>query len=142
MRSVMNVVGHVVGLIGAVIFIVAVSAGISLLGPRTEAVAAESTPGMVNPYARLDTSHIDDLRGRGFMVATASGDLLLVPDGSLLETTPMVLVPDAAYVVPEESPNGGRVLPYEQWPDDSPLYSDGWLLFVNDAEHSVSWRAP
>jgi hypothetical protein len=142
MRSVINGALHVIGVIGAMVFIGAVSLGLSYVGPRTAAVAAGTTQGMVSPYATLDMSQIDDLRGQGHILAPDTGELILVPGGAIIETTPMVNVPDTAYWVPEESPDGGYPLGRSAWLDNSPLYSDGWVLLVNDSDHTITWRAP
>jgi hypothetical protein len=47
---------------------------------------------------------------------------------------------DGTYV-PEESPDGGYPV---GWLDNSPTYSDGWTLLVNDSTTPpvISWRAP
>lgn len=64
MQRALNVIGYVVGLIGALSFVVLVSAGLTYVQPEPEAVAEECLPagGMVNPCAPLDTSQVDDLR--------------------------------------------------------------------------------
>lgn len=142
MRSVINGALHVVGVIGAMVFVGAVSLGLSYVGPRTETVAGGTTQGMVSPLATLDTSQIDDLRGQGYILTPDTGEVILVPGGAILETTPMVPVPSTAYVVPEESPDGGYPLGRSAWLDNSPLYSDGWVLLVNDSDHTITWRAP
>lgn len=139
MRSVINGALHVVGVIGATVFIVAVSLGLSYVGPRTEAVAAGTTQDMVSPFATLDTSQIDDLRGQP---VPSDLEVILLPEGYALETTPMVPVPGTLLVIPEESPDGGHVVPVAQWPYDGPLYSDRWVLLVDDLKHTVTWRAP
>jgi hypothetical protein len=137
-----NVLGHLVGIVGAMTFVGAIMLGMSYVGTTTTAVATPSAPGMVNPHARLDMSQIDDLRGQGYILAPDTGELILVPGGAVLETTPMVSVPGTPYWVPEESPAGGHALEYEAWLDNSPLYSDGWVLLVNDSDHTITWRAP
>jgi hypothetical protein len=66
------------------------------------------------------------------------------------DDTPVILPSDATTVtpcillngtyVPEESPDGGYPV---GWLDNSPTYSDGWTLLVNDTTPPViSWRAP
>lgn len=142
MRSVTNVLNHVIGVSGALVFIMCTTLGLSSYGPRTEAMAAPTAQGMFAPYATLDTPRIDDLRNQGYVLTPDSGEIILVPGGVAIETTPMVSVPGTAYWVPEESPDGGYALPYVAWLDNSPIYSNGWVLLVDDAAHVVSWRAP
>jgi len=72
----------------------------------------------------------------------------LLPEGAIAATTPMVSVRGpvtedgqrGTVRIPEESPDGGYPLPYSAWLDNSPLYSDGWLLLVDDMQHVVRWR--
>ena len=138
MRSMINVCSYVVGILFTTIGVLVIGVGLSYVGPRTEAVAAETAPGMVSPFARLDTSQIDDLRTP--WVCPADQELVLWPEGAVRKTTPMVPAPGTCYVVPEESPDGGYPLPHSAWLDNSPLYSDGWLLLVDDMQHVVRWR--
>lgn len=142
-----NLVQYSIGAIGVVIFVIANLYGLStIVQTNTVAVSVADVQDMgrarINPAATLDTSRIDDLRGQGYTLAADSGELILVPGGAVLETTPMVTVPGTAYVIPEESPDGGWPLPRSAWLDNSPLYSGGWLLLVDDVQHAVTWRAP
>jgi hypothetical protein len=64
MQRALNIVGHIVGLVGALFCIMAISAGLTYVQPKTEAVAGECLPagGMVNPCATLDTAQVEDMR--------------------------------------------------------------------------------
>jgi hypothetical protein len=62
---------------------------------------------------------------------------VLMPDDANPITTPIVGVDD--YLIPEESPDGASPLPHDMWLDNSPLYEDGWLLFVNDSNDTIKW---
>lgn len=68
-----------------------------------------------------------------------NGEAILIPDNTRLDTTPVVLL-DNVYV-PEESPEGGHP---KQWLENSPEYSDGWVLLVDDAASpiTVQWHTP
>lgn len=57
------------------------------------------------------------------------------PTGYNPNTTPMVLV-DGCYI-PDESPDGGY--PTGTYEDNSPVYTDGWMLLVNDQTHEILW---
>jgi hypothetical protein len=57
---------------------------------------------------------------------------VLVPDNEDSSTIAMV-------AIPQESPDGGYPT---GWKDNSPTYSDGWTLLVDDAQHTVKWVAP
>jgi hypothetical protein len=67
MQRAMNLFGHIVGLIGALCFVLSISAVLSVI---TQSTAVASTPdygasaptGMVTPFTTLDTSQVDDLR--------------------------------------------------------------------------------
>lgn len=64
MQRAFNIVGHIVGLIGALSFVALISAGLTYVQPKTEAVAGECLPagGMFNPCATLDMAQVDDMR--------------------------------------------------------------------------------
>jgi hypothetical protein len=111
------------------------------VGTLTYAQPLDETPGrnIFRADAQLDASAIDDQRTTG---VPSWAEILLLPEGSAIETTPMVPVPGTRYVVPDESPDGGYVLRPVAWLDNSPLYSDGWLLRVDGERDTVSWRAP
>jgi hypothetical protein len=67
MQRAINIVGHIVGVIGALCFVLSISAVLSVI---TQSTAVASTPdysttaptGMVTPFTTLDTSQLDDLR--------------------------------------------------------------------------------
>lgn len=82
----------------------------------------------VNPCADLDTSQID---------YADDAPVILPTDNKVI--TPTILL-DGTYV-PEESPEGGSPV---GWLDNSPTYSDGWTLLVDDSTTPpvISWRAP
>jgi hypothetical protein len=61
---------------------------------------------------------------------------VILPTGAMV-ITPTILL-DGTYV-PEESPDGGSPV---GWADNSPVYSDGWMLQVNDSTGITSWIAP
>lgn len=55
-----NIVGHIVGVIGALCFVLSISAGLSSV---TQSTAVASTPrGIVAPTATLDPTQVDDQR--------------------------------------------------------------------------------
>ena len=104
----------------------------------TDVAVASTGSGMFNPSARLDTSTIDDLRAYRL---TDPAEAIMLPEGYAIETTPMVPVPGTRYVVPEESPDGGHVLPVTAWSEGSPVYSDGWTLRITLEPFTVAWQA-
>lgn len=61
----------------------------------------------------------------------------LIPTEANPTTTPVVWFQSAW--VPEESPEGGHP---DGWADNSPTYSDDWMLQVNDSTHTIQWIAP
>lgn len=69
--------------------------------------------------------------------ATQAQTPTILPDGANPETTPVTTL--GGINIPEESPNGGSPT---GWADNSPVYSDGWMLQVNDSTHTISWIAP
>lgn len=66
------------------------------------------------------------------MIPQQGPTTVLVPDNEDSSTIPMV-------AIPQESPDGGYPI---GWKDNSPTYSDGWMLKVDDAKHTVKWVAP
>src|SRR6476661_3725614 len=80
-----------------------------------------------NSTAPLDTTQIDDQR------STEKDYPVILPTGTNV-VTPTVLQ-DGTYI-PEESPDGGH---FAKWLDNSPAYSDGWVLQVNDSTHTTQW---
>jgi hypothetical protein len=88
----------------------------------------DETPGrdIFNPNATLDNSQI-----------TYSDDTPVILPSDTTTITPTVLL-NGTYV-PEESPDGGYPV---GWADNSPVYSDGWMLQVNDRTGITSWIAP
>lgn len=80
-----------------------------------------------NPQATLSTDQID----------YAPPTKVILPTEQPKYGTPTVLL-DGIYV-PEESPDGGYPT---HWRDNSPEYSDGWMLQVNDTLHITRWIAP
>lgn len=77
------------------------------------------------------------------MIATAGiialAILLPTDSPSTIDTTPLTCTGTEAQIVcmPEESPEGGYPT---GWADNSPTYSDGWMLQVNDSTNTISWR--
>ena len=82
----------------------------------------------VNPCAHLDTSQID---------WETDNVPIILPTDANPGTTPVIML-DGTYV-PEESPDGGYPV---DWADNSPVYSDGWMLQVNDSTNTIQWIAP
>lgn len=75
--------------------------------------------------------------------------LLPTDSPSTIDTTPLTCVQgagtegrgiDTSQIVcmPEESPEGGY--PTGGWLDNSPHYSDGYTLLVDDSNNTISWR--
>ena len=67
---------------------------------------------------------------------------VIVPEGQNPDTMPVTKVHtlDGAEIwIPEEDPSGGHPTQARMWLDNSPLYSGGWLLQVNDVTGSVQW---
>jgi hypothetical protein len=64
---------------------------------------------------------------------------ITIPTDANPATTPITYF-QGSYV-PEESPDGGYPV---EWLDNSPTYSDGWTLLVDDSTSPpvISWRAP
>jgi hypothetical protein len=91
-------------------------------------VTPDNTPGnnIFNENATLDNSQID-----------YSDDTPVILPSNTTTITPTVLL-NGTYV-PEESPDGGYPV---GWLDNSPVYSDGWMLQVNDRTGITSWIAP
>ena len=104
--------------------------------PGTHQVAGRCTPDPA-PVALATDTATDDATAEGTTVK-----VIRLPEGYALETTPMVPVGGTRYVVPEESPDGGHVLPSVLWLDNSPVYSgpQSWVLHVDDTQHRVTWR--
>ena len=94
-------------------------------------VQIDSTPGnnIFNPTAPIDST--DQIT-----VTPPTDYPVLLPTDTDVET-PTVLQ-DGIYI-PEESPNGGH---FSEWFDNSPHYSDGYTLVVNDSATpiTVSWH--
>jgi hypothetical protein len=93
-------------------------------------VTPDNTPGnnIFNENATLDNSQI-----------TYSDDTPVILPSDATTVTPCILL-NGTYV-PEESPDGGYPI---GWLDNSPTYSDGWTLLVDDSTSPpvISWRAP
>jgi hypothetical protein len=67
---------------------------------------------------------------------------VLIVEGQSPDTTPVVRVtfPNGHDIwIPEEDPSGGHPTQARAWLDNSPLYSGGWLLQVNDVTGTVQW---
>ena len=79
------------------------------------------------------------------MLTTLSGLAILLPTGANPETTPLTCVTtqhsntQTTVCLPEEDPSGGYVTQPRMWLDNSPLYSGGWMLQVNDKTKEVTW---
>jgi hypothetical protein len=66
---------------------------------------------------------------------------ILLPTNAPLDTTPLTCQTTEHEVIvcmPEESPDGGH--PTGEWLDNSPTYSDGYTLLVDDSNNTISWR--
>lgn len=100
-----------------------------------------------NPHADLDTSTITDLRTPAHVPSihsapvtgnidarVAAGQCIILPNFYNGETTPTVQFGECW--IPEESPSGGYA---ESWADNSVIYDDGWILWVNDSTGDVTW---
>lgn len=98
--------------------------------PTITVPQADETSGrnIFNEEARLSPDQIDYI---------PANYPLLLPDYANPETTPTVVQDDVR--IPEEAPNGGH---FTEWLDNSPHYSDGYTLFVNDSADpiTVTWR--
>jgi hypothetical protein len=102
--------------------------------PKVQAQVAintpDNTPGrnIFNPDAPISMDQID---------YADDTPVILPTDNKVI--TPTILL-DGTYV-PEESPDGGSPV---GWADNSPTYSDGWTLLVDDSTTPpvISWRAP
>jgi hypothetical protein len=112
------------------VFHVDMSAGKDGISVSADAYTTDNTPGnnIFNENATLDNSQID---------YTDDTPVILPSDATTV--TPCILL-NGTYV-PEESPDGGYPV---GWLDNSPTYSDGWTLLVNDntTPPVISWRAP
>lgn len=88
-------------------------------------IAYDSTPGknIFNPDATLDTSQVIE-----------SQPPVILPTDT--DTVTRTILFEGTYV-PEFAPDGGTP---DGWLDNSPTYSDGWMLLVNDSTHTTYWR--
>lgn len=98
----------------------------------------DSTPGhnIFNPTAPIDsTDQITVTPPADTSTSTDDYPVLLPTDTQVV--TPCVLQ-DGIYI-PEEAPNGGH---FVKWLDNSPTYSDGYTLFVDDRTSPATtwWR--
>ena len=67
---------------------------------------------------------------------------VLIVEGQNPDTTPVVKVtfPNGAQIwIPEEDPSGGHPTQARMWLDNSPLYSGGWLLQINEETGVTQW---
>lgn len=124
---------------------------------------AQPADGMFNPDAKLDTSQIDVItpqeddapacwieesgtpqNGPAWKMdqydtevpCDEKGRPILLPTDA---DTPTPTILYSGVWVPEESPEGGYPT---HWRDNSPAYSDDWMLQVNDSTHTIQWIAP
>jgi hypothetical protein len=87
--------------------------------------------------APVDSTQIDYVTAPMASELDYSKESVIVPEGQNPDTTPVVLI-DGVWI-PEESPEGGYPT---GWADNSPTYSDGWLLQVNDTSGEILWLSP
>ena len=77
------------------------------------------------------------------MITTLIGLTILLPTGANPDTTPLTCIQtketQVTVCLPEEDPSGGYATDPRMWLDNSPLYSGGWMLKVNDQTHTVDW---
>lgn len=107
------------------VFTMDTHANASGLTVHVETYVPDQTPGhnIFNDTAQLDTAQIDTI----------------LPTDTVENGTETPLVEFDGVMIPEESPEGGHP---DSWADNSPIYSDGWMLQVNDTTHITSWIAP